>query len=334
MKINLLIASNHEDYAEHLSKALSELHADSLSVSVCTTTSKLRGLLKERKYEAALLEAALIKDTDLSGIHLPLVLWSEDVKTAVPDTLKKINKYQRVSQMAAEILELYAKASEHNRNAEANKAGITAVWSPVGGVGKTTVALALASRKASDGKQVLYLNLEPFSSTSVYFDSVGKSISAVFEMLEAGEGNAGVLMQSILRQDAAQNISYFCCPDNFDDMNILSVDNITSLIAACSGMTEELIIDMTSECNERTRRIFEIADRILLVADWTSTSQIKMSLFTSQNNVFSRIKDKTQLIANKGAAISQLSAKDLISLPLVQSTDASAVYKTLAAGMS
>ena len=334
MKIKLLIASDHEDYAEHLSKALSENHSDTIYVSLCTSPVRLRELLAENTYDVALLDMPVIDGTDLSCICMPLVLRSEETVAGIPETLKRITKYQRISSIIADILENYAKASEQGHDAEPVKAAVSAVWSPVGGVGKTTVALALAAGKAQQGKQVLYLNLEPFSSIPVYFSSAGKSISSVFEMLEANEGNVGVLMQSILRRDDLLNIAYFCSPENYDDINILSVDNISSLISACCGLAEELVIDMSSDCDERTRHVFDCADKILLVADWTSASQIKLSQFTSQHNTFARIKEKTQLVANKGAAISRPSAEEVISLPLVQSADAPTVFKTLSACFS
>ena len=333
MKITILIASNHEDYTENLSKVLSQNHSDFVCVSMCTSLEKAKEALAEHKYDVALLEPYFIGKIDLSNIHLPLVLWTEEEKHDVPETLKKISKYQRVSSLIISIMEHYSKVSEHEHNIKSDNANITAVWSPVGGVGKTSVSLALAAKKASDGKQALYLNLEPFSSTSVYFNSAGKSISTVFDMIEAGEGNVNILTQGILRRDMTDSISYFCCPESFDDINVLSLDNVSSLITACSELTEELIIDMSSECNERTRLILEIADRVLLVADWTSTSRIKLSQFTSQHNVYARIKNKTHIIANKGAAINPSSAVEVIPLPLVQSTDASIVYRTLSANM-
>ena len=330
MRIQLLIAVEDSNYAGHLSGILAENHADAINVSVCSAPELLREQLKTRKFDVALLDAAMIGGADLQSIHLPLILWSEEESSrGAPEEIKKIRKYQRISLMVSEVLEHYAKVMENECGSYSKKSRITAIWSPAGGVGKTTTALAYSAGKASDGKQVLYLDLEPFSSIRAYFDDTGKSISAAFEMLETGEGNIKMLIRSIRQQDGASDIAYLCRPENFDDMNILTPENIAELIDACSEVTDELVIDLSSACDERTRMVFDLADKILLVTDSSHTAQIKYSQFASQHNIFQRYKEKAALVANRGAAICESFADKIIYLPFVQSTDAIAVYKTL-----
>jgi hypothetical protein len=196
-------------------------------------------------------------------------------------------------------------------------------------VGKTTVALAYAEKLISQGRQVLYLNLEPFSSIPAYFEERGKSISAVFEMLENNEGNIGMMIRGIRRQDSG-GIFYFCRPDNYDDMNVLSTENISMLVNACAGVTEELIVDMSCVCDERTRQIFDLSDRVFLVTGPTSSSDFKLSQFASQNDVFERIKERVVTVANMDAAVGALLTTGILPLPLVQSADPSVIYRTLA----
>jgi len=330
MKTQLLVATSDAEYAEHLSNMLSEHHSDVIDVSLCRSGEKLREQLKSRKYDVALLEEDMIWEGDLLSIRLPLVLWSEnEFSSEVPDGIKKIRKYQRISSMVGEVLELYAKGLKNGCGPCSKRARITAVWSPMGGVGKTTVALAYAERKASEGKQSLYLDLQPFSSLGVYFAAAGRSISAVFEMIETEEGDAGMLMRSIKQQDSGSGISYFCRPENYDDMNILTPEGLTLLIETCAELTEDLVVDMSCLCDSCTQKIFELADRILLVTDASRSSQIKFSQFATQHNIFQHIRDKTTLIANRGARITDTLVDDVIYLPLVQSPDAVAVYKTL-----
>ena len=330
VKLQLLIATDDCDYADHLSNTLAGDHADAIEVSVCSSLENLHEHLDAREFDVALLEATMIESADMQSIHLPLLLWSEEGNIPnIPGEIKKIRKYQRISTMVSSILELYAGETASECDSCTKRAQITAVWSPVGGAGKTTTALAYSAGKASEGKQVMYLNLEPFSSVSAYFSETGKSVSSVFEMLEIGKGNIKMLIRSIRLQDNASEITYFCRPDNFDDMNILTSENIAALIDACSEVTDELVIDMSSVCDERTRKVFEHADRILLVTDTTHTAQIKFSQFASQHNTFQRIKSKAALVANKGAMVNESLVDDIICLPLVQSTDTVAVYKTL-----
>jgi len=357
MLIKTLIATGDCDYSEHLSNALSGNHSDAIDVCVCSTADNLRELLAVRKFDVALLEAPLIGDNDLHGIRLPLLLLSDDGNAMLHDfedagdpsgqtgssqferaanrlagvsgELKSIRKYQRISSIAGSVLEQYSKVLTDEYDPESKKASITVVWSPAGGVGKTTVALAYAANRVSDGKQVLYLNLENFSSSPVYFAETGKSISAVFEMIESQEGNIKLLIRGIRQFSSDAGVSYLGRPGNFDDMNILSSEDVVALITACSDSADELIIDMSSACDERTRQAFELADRILLVTDPSSTAQTKYSQFVSQHNVFENIRMKSVLVANRGASVGDSLVGAVVRLPIVQSTDPTVVYKAL-----
>ena len=243
----------------------------------------------------------------------------------------RIKKYQRISSIVAEVLSYSAIYLPCGRDPDFERARVTAIWSPAGGVGKTAVALAYAAKVVSEGKQALYLDLEPFSSVPVYFNETGRSISAIFEMLENGEGNVKMLIRSTSQQDFG-GIKYFCKPDNYDDINILSAENIEKLTNACAGVTDELVIDMSCVCDERARRVFSLADKVFLVVDQSAASQIKMNQFASQHSDFLQIKDKVTLVANKGAAINVPFVETIVSLPFVKSTDRLEVYQTMSAG--
>ena len=137
-----------------------------------------------------------------------------------------------------------------------------------------------------------------------------------------------MLIRGMSRQDHG-GIAYFCRPDNYDDMNILSEKNIAALTDACSFITEELIIDMSCVCDERARQVFRLADKVFLVTDPTNAAQVKLSQFAQQHDVFDQIKDKTILVANRGAPIDARITDEIVSLPFVQSSDHVSVYKML-----
>ena len=334
MKIKLLVATKDTDYSEHLSDVLSKDHSDVIEVSVCSTKERFHSLLDTQLFDSALLDPSMISSCDLKAIALPLLLWAkEDDTIDMPVGIKIIRKYQRISSLVGTILENYALVSSESSGTDLDRAYITAVWSPAGGVGKTTVSLAYAAKKVSDGKQVVYLNLEPFSSVPAFFSESGTSISTVFDLLESRSGNLKVLLKGILRLDSTAGIGYFCCPDNYDDINILSADDISVLITACSGVTDELVIDLPNICDSRSQKVFDLADNILLVTDPSPTAKSKLSQFVSQHNTFERIRSKTKIVANKGASPGSQPADCSLSLPLLHAADEPAVYRTLAAGM-
>jgi len=331
MRVKMLIASCDVTYTGLISDYISNNYPDIMEISVCNDLQGLRETLSLRRYDVALMEAGFLKSAEPGSVKLPLMLWPGAEYEAGPEGISEqqpgINKYQRISSIVADVLEQYAKISGKRRDPDSKSANITAVWSPAGGAGKTTVALAYAASGVTEGKDVFYLSLESFSSVPAFFSERGKSISAVFDMLDDCEGNVKMLLQGICCRE--NGVSYLCEPDNFDDICILSEENIIELVTSCARITDELIIDLPGICDKNTRQVFELADRVLLVTEPSLPAQAKLSQFISQSNVFAGIREKTTLVANKGAGINELDIEKVISLPYIQTTDASEVYKTL-----
>ena len=326
MKIRLLIATADKDYTDHLTKTISKKYADTLELSICSSVERLTDLTSVNRYDAALLDPDFVSAVKPGCIQSPFILINELEHSVDGGDMKRIRKYQRISSMAGQILESCAEASKSAIGADADRAKITAVWSPAGGAGKTTVALAYAANKVSAGKTVVYLNLENFSSTSVYFPESGRSISKALEKLGA---NLQLFLLGIRQQDSGSGIMYFCGPENYDDINVLTTEEIETLISACAAEIDELVVDLSSQIDLRSAKTFGMADNILLVADPSKSSQAKMRQFISQHDVFGQIQPKAVLVNNKGASLPEERISKTIMLPFVQANDPISVFKAL-----
>jgi len=327
MKIQLLIATNDSDYAEHISGVLSEKFAETFEVSVCSMEERLQEILAVRTFDVGLLEPQMAEGINFNAIRLPLLLWHDDsIISDALSTLKTVRKYQRISNISGGVLEHYAEIPSRTGELHPSKACITAVWSPAGGVGKTTVALAYAMQSVNNGKRAMYLDLEHFSSSMVYFKDAGKSISVLLEKLG---GNVEMLIQSIQQKDSRTGITYFRRPDNYNDINNLTKEDLAALLNACAKNTDELIIDMPCLCDDRMRYVLEAADKVFLVTDPSRAAQSKMQLFMTQHDVFEQIRTKATLIVNKSAKTPDPQTGGTIHLPFVQPGDPAAVFQTL-----
>ena len=328
MKIKLLIATDDNDYAEHLSQILVKNHSDVFDVIVCSSAERLRDLLTTGRFDAALLEPGFASEVNLNSVLLPLELTDEFWGGAGnSEDLRKIRKYQRVSSLAGDILEYYAEVATGMSGFFANQGKITAVWSPSGGSGKTTVALAYAAAKVSEGKQALYLNLENFSSISAFFQENGRSISKAFEKMES---NLHLFLQGIRQKNSDSGIMYFCSPDNYDDINKLETKDVESLLNACVAGIDDLIVDLSSSCDERVQMVFAMADTVFIVCDPSAISQVKLKQFIEQHSVFAELRRKAVIVSNKGAKTETAAVviKE-IQLPSVQSVEPVSVLEAL-----
>lgn len=328
MKIQLLIAISDDDYAEHLSQVLIEKKPDVFDISLCSSPEHLSALLTQQRIEVALLDHDMVEEAELSRIKLPIYLWDGITESGErARQLPKIRQYQRISSMVGEIVEQYASVRGPKERFGDKRARITAVWSPAGGSGKTTVALAYAAKRASEGMRAAYLDLEPFSATSAYFKEPGKSISTVFEKLD---GDVALMFQSIQMEDSGSGIIYFGCPRNYDDINILTEDDITVLLEGCAVNYDELVVDLGSHSSGTVRRVLEAADQVFLVSDSSSVCRAKCDQFRTQHNLYAELREKLVVVANRGARGVAVQDEQCISLPRVETDQAAAVYKTLA----
>lgn len=325
MKIRLLIVSGDRDYVEHLSRMLTEQHESIFEVTTCTAAERLTELQANRKFDAALAESDFVAAVPSVGICFQL--WSEESNGEGLEKVRRIPKYQRVSQIVSQILEGCAEVS--NGGTSEAQARVSVVWSPAGGCGKTTTSLAWAAQQVSKGKKTTYLNLEPFSSEAVYFASDGKSISSVFAKLD---GNVNLLLQSIRQEDSGSGVGYFHRPDNYDDIAVLTGEDVLRLIDACAAAADEVVVDMGSVWDEKTSAALERADTVFAVVDSSRASQVKWDQFCQQHNMLERLRKKLVLVANRGAQNSGTEDITVIRLPLVRSDDPVVVYKTLSSG--
>lgn len=325
MKTRLLIVSSDKDYVDHLSRVLTEKHESVFEVTICTAAERLAELQGGKKFDIALIESSV--KAVIPDVRLCFQLWSEESGVRGLEGVQRIPKYQRVSQIVSQILARYAEVSTAGPGEV--QAKISAVWSPAGGSGKTTVSLAYAAQQVAGRRKTSYLNLEPFSSQPVYFAGEGKSISSVFTKLD---GNVNLLLQSIRQEDSGSGIGYFRRPDNYDDIAVLTAEDVLCLIDACGAAADEVVVDLGSVWDEKVSAILERADTVFVVADGSRSGQAKWKQFCEQHNMLERLGEKLILVANRGAQGGGAENIPVIRLPLVRSEDPIVVYKTLSAG--
>ena len=330
MKIQLLIALEDNDYAEFLSSVLAERYSDTFDVAVCSSLERLRGIALERRYDITLIEPAFAEQVQFNSDGLKLLIW--DGTTSIPSNLTdmgKLAKYQRISSLVSDLLERYALVSDHAATLGGSRARVTVAWSPIGGCGKTSAALAYATQRVSEGKRVVYLDLQVFAGSTAFFSQSGKSTSTALGHMD---GNLPLLLQSILQKDSGSGIGYFGIPENYDDIAILSAQDVRVLVENCATGIDELVVDLSCTFDDKTKLLLDMADVVLMVVGPTAVGQAKWQQFLTQNNIFEMIRSKTVLVANQGAKMGDVNVFATVALPQVQSGDPVVVYKTLSAG--
>lgn len=326
MNIRLIVITPDIDYVECFSDVIEDSYKGVFKMSICSSAEKYQELSEKKNYDIALVDEMLIDQIAFPNARLCAQLCGES-GTEVGPNYYPIQKYQRISHIVSELLEQYSKVAGGSGGYAKANGRMTAVWSPKGGVGKTTIAMAYAAAKSVENESVIYLDLEYFSSTAAYFHENAKSISALFEGL--GSNNMEILIAGLLQKDSGSGILYFGSATNYDDLNVLSVSDLDEIINGCIAQCSELIVDLPSSCDEKVRYILERSDQVLAVADDSVVGRTKWNQFQTQHSLYGEISDKMIMVANKGADISKWYEEHTVNIPYIKSQDPVVVYKSL-----
>jgi MinD-like ATPase involved in chromosome partitioning or flagellar assembly len=329
MKLKLLIASTDVEYAQFLAQVLSENHAEKLDVDICSVKVKeqLKGIISAQLYDMAFLDATWAAEIGSWEVRCPFVLVEAD--SALPNGFTAMKKYQRISKIVENALNVYG---QRVGSADSCKNTVTAVYSPAGGVGKTTAALSYASlmvRKLPAGAKVIYLNLETIASTPAFFPSDGKSLSGVLANINSP--HLSKLIGNVLVRDEATGLFFFQPPEDFEEMASLNKAGLTAFVSALTDIPGELVIDMPCAYDDLAAWVFSACDKLLLVTDNSDTAGLKVNRLLN-HKPFEKNLPKAIFCANKGAGAHQNKIARSVQLPFVKAENSPQVRRALMEG--
>ena len=300
MRIRIAIADENRDYVERLVYALEDY--EDLTISVYTDEKSLNEALVSKRFDVLLFDPTIFRmQTSLKNVVLPIMLLSNSYD--VPEVLKdscKIRKYQRISRIHQQILELFSNATTDIGATYTNKRiGTILVYSPVGGVGKTTRALAVATRLARIGRKTLYINFEDISSEDCYLpQDDSKGLSEIVASL--GENiNFPLKIQGLIKEKEG-NLYYFNHFDSPNDILELQASELQELIEkiVLSGIFDSIVVDMSVTPDDKLRKLMEISDSIVIVEKNDKMAERKLSAFYSQSHLINENIPKMHRVVN------------------------------------
>ena len=300
MSIRLAIASEDSDYLQRLSNKLQDF--DDLQLSLFENEERLKEALTTKRYDI-LLFAPGIYDGKCPGekVSIKILLYDEDDDISESmEGLKKIRRYQRISYIYKEILEAYSvlgKPVSGGFGKSVTK--LLSFYSPVGGSGKTTVALAAATRMARGGRTVFYVNLEDVPSDEFYLPNAFER--GLTDLIQGLDSNMNVEAKLRgLMQCKNERLFYTKHFDSPNDLRELSADETSKLISSIvsSALFDYVIVDMSTRYDDKTSKIFEISDEIIIVERGDEISEKKMASFYSQLFIISEHGHKMKRVVN------------------------------------
>lgn len=221
---------------------------------------------------------------------------------------KAICKYQKIEDLYKDILNLFSEkaTNDYKLQVKTHNEKVFLLTSPKGGSGVSTLACALAMKKAREGKKVCYLNWEDFGNTAMYFgEEVKSSMSDVLFAVKSKKANVAMKLESFLQLHDS-GVEYFASCKNPHDIFSMTENDVEMIMQEFVFVKgyEYVVIDMNFSMREVFQKVIcEYPTEIFLVSDGSESGNSKIRKCLSVFQMMEKDSDcdligKTRLIYN------------------------------------
>jgi len=303
-KLNLVIADIDKDCAQSLTEYCVDFEKDFFyKVSGFYDEKNLIEYLSLESPDVLLIDYNLyskIQELPFKGV---LILMNDGFTPKEYESFEQINKFIQGREITNAVISIYSKVKKSNITFQkgSKSCRIVAVYSPIGGCGKSSVAVALAKTMAQAGKKALYINMEDIPSVNLHFPR-GNATTDFTEVLYEAIQQKPDIASAIL---ASQNIDDTGCgyirpPESASYLYDLNREQWVGLWSSMKafGMHDDIVIDMSTALDMKNQVILSLVDDCVVVSDMTKLGNSKLNVFEKNLNT---IKDtlKPELFKSK-----------------------------------
>ena len=253
-RLDLVLADTNAEYCDSLFKYFNHHYKERFRMD-CFTDFEL--FIKHLDSESSTIDVLLISIDFLSRMAVNDI--EEKVKVIVElkensETSKTkyryINKYGNADDMAQRLLDIYTDEYSHHTSTVPEFAGrksfVIPVYSPEGGSGKTTIAVALSMMYAGMGKKPFYLNLEKYYSPWKMFNpSSVRGLSDILFHIRTKDTDIGAKINSYKITDPDYGVDYLSKVATPMDLEESGVQEVICLVKEMTSMElyDAIIVD-------------------------------------------------------------------------------------------
>ncbi len=284
MNISIAIADSNKEYVERLLEVLQQY--DELTIHVYTNWQKLQTAMVGGRFDVVLFDPDISDERmTFSKVRLPVCLYSDEARNCglYADTAKVI-KYQRISSIYKEMIRAYAEKAGYSADFDRSQnTTVAVVYSPMGGSGKTTVALALASKLASQGQSVLFISAEQLDSSNCVNPHNEDGIITLVQAAADDQVSFPLTVKGVMKQ-GLNNMFYIEGFQRLADYDAVTDKEMSDVFDKLrrSGVCNVLVVDMETSLNAVGRAVADLADTIVLVERPGELPAAKVEMFAHQ----------------------------------------------------
>lgn len=242
---------------------------------------------------------------DLDQVPMPAARIALSSSMSPIDGFEVVKKYQRMESLINAILLKYAQESGSLEVVRGDShTRLAAFYSPAGGTGKTTLALAMAAAAARKGLRTLYLNLEEIDSVQDVLGRTTNCLSDIFLALKTRGMQVGIKLQESIQMEPSAGFYYVSGVESISEYEEIDGEDMKKLLEAVRELSsyDLVILDQASGFAEKTAQILSEADVIFVPVVQGEGSISKLQRFLNETSLHGRydpLFDKMSLILNQ-----------------------------------
>lgn len=308
MRIKLAILERDTSYLNRIVSVFSTKYAENFEIYSFTSQEMAMATLDESKIDVLLSDDSFEIDPQLLPRRCALAYLVESSDIDAINDQWAIFKYQKIELIYKQILSLYAEKASSVSGLKMDEGTCKTIFfgSASGGTGSSCMAAACALFFTRQAKRVMYLNLEMFGSSAIFFSGPGQfDMSDVVFTIKSKKSNLALKIESFVRKDA-RGVFYFAPSKIALDMLEMTADDMITLIneIKLTGSYDYIIIDGDFALTKDALKVFRQAHALVLVGDGSEISNEKtarafLALSTLEHNSDSPISYRTKLLYNK-----------------------------------
>jgi cellulose biosynthesis protein BcsQ len=233
------------------------------------------------------------------------------------DDSPTVAKYYRIDEFERQVMKLFQSVIGNmklRRRSSGTK--VLNVTSPAGGVGSTTVAVALSRALTNAGNRTLYIELGRYMGFDVNQNSPHNFSDIIFA-IKMKKSNLGLAIDSVIQQNSVTGVYFIAPSPNAYDMQEITDAELASFIETVFTLDYDYIVfDSAVDHSDTSKLIMNTADVNIIVSSGTDTSKSKVSRFFETIQRFDElqgtyISDTLALVYNQFGSTDQMLAGDV-----------------------
>lgn len=279
MRIRVAVLDKDISYLNMLVSAFGTKYADKVELYSFSDSEVALSELAKTRVDILLIDKGSSIDTaDLSKkISIAYLVDSVDVDRV--NGVKAIYKYQKIDLLYKSILDSFNPDEPviRKKNSD-NSADFCLFWSPSGGAGTSTLAVAYAIYNALHNKRVLYLNFEKYGSADIFFNGPGQFCMSDVIFAAKKNSNLEIKLESSVKTDNT-GVYFYSQTKYALDMLELSPDDQKNIIQTLceSGKYDLVVVDKDFSLEGHEVELLDLADVVVMTGDGSATSNAKFS---------------------------------------------------------